>query len=217
MKPRRLRVDLSGQTFGRLTAVARDSDYGHGKKPVVKWRCICDCGNEVSVKSYSLTSGHTVSCGCRKIKHMESYKHKTRLYNIWKCMKQRCDNPNNPSYGNYGAKGVSICPEWYDYSVFRDWAWDNGYSDELSIDRIDVTGNYEPANCRWADNKTQANNTRRNRFLNFRGEKRTMSQVADILGVSYSTIQHRVERGQPLEGTDAAKRLSAKRHQVDFA
>lgn len=130
---------------------------------------------------------------------MESYKHYTRLYNIWTCMRQRCNNPNNPSYPHYGGKGVRICDEWSEYVGFRAWALANGYDETKSIDRIDVDGNYEPSNCRWADSKTQANNTTRNRRIPFRGKRMTMSEIADVLGVSYSTIQHRVERGQALE------------------
>lgn len=191
--------DMTGKQFGMLTVLYRDTDQGKGKKPVVKWICKCKCGAIISVKGDALRSGHTISCGCRKIKHMESYKHTTRLYNIWKCMRQRCNNPNNPSYINYGGKGVKICEEWKEYKNFRDWALSNGYQDHLSIDRINVDGNYEPNNCRWADKYTQMNNTTRNRFLDYHGKKRTMAQIARSLGVSYSTIQHRVERNQPLE------------------
>lgn len=196
----KLRNDLTGMKFGYLTALHRSNDKGNGKKPVVKWVCECKCGKIISVKSDALLSGHTVSCGCKKITHHESYgKRKTRLYNIWKCMRQRCMNPNNPNYLHYGGKGVMICDEWMDYAKFKRWAEENGYSEDLSIDRINVDGNYSPSNCRWADGKTQANNTTRNRFLLFHGEYLTMSEIADKLNVSYSTIQHRVDRQQPLE------------------
>ena len=191
--------DLTGQSFGSLTVLRRSPAHGNGKKPVTMWVCRCQCGREISVKADSLKSGHTVSCGCLKVKHMESYKHKTRLYNIWKCMRQRCNNPNNPNYPHYGGKGVTICEEWKEYVGFRAWAAANGYDDSKSIDRIDVNGNYEPSNCRWADDKTQANNTTRNRRIAFRGRNMTISEIADLLDVSYSTIQHRVERGQALE------------------
>ena len=191
--------DLTGQVFGNLTVIQRSSLHGNGVKPVTMWECLCSCGKVVTVKADALKSGHTVSCGCRKVKHMESYKHMTRLYNIWKCMRQRCNNPKNPSYQSYGGKGIQICAEWQEYAVFRAWAYAAGYDDTKSIDRIDVNGNYCPENCRWADAKIQANNTTRNRYIFFRGKRRTMSQIADMLGVSYSTVQHRVERGQPLE------------------
>lgn len=191
--------NMTGKTFGMLTVLYRDNDQGGGKKPVVKWICKCECGKMISVKGDNLRSGHTISCGCQKVKHGESYKHKTRLYNIWKCMRQRCNNPNNPSYPNYGGKGIRICLDWDDYTNFRDWAMNSGYADDLSIDRIDVNGNYEPANCRWADSYLQMNNTSRNKHVVYHGELMTMAEVARKKGVSYSTIQHRVERGQSLE------------------
>ena len=194
-------IDMTGKRYGMLTVLHRNAeDRGNGQKPVVKWVCRCDCGKIISVKSDALRCGHTISCGCRKVKHMESYNHRTRLYNIWKCMRQRCNNPNNPSYRNYGAKGVRICDEWKEFAGFRNWAMANGYKESLSIDRIDVNGNYEPDNCRWADDTTQANNTTRNRLIDFHGEMLTMAEIARKLGTTYSTIQHRVERGQPLEG-----------------
>lgn len=194
----RLRVDLTGQTFGQLTVIERDPWSGNGRKPVVHWRCRCGCGEIVSVSSYALKTGHTVSCGCRKVKHREAYKHKTRLYNIWKCMRQRCNNPNNPSYRNYGRRGIKVCKDWDEYITFRDWALASGYTSGLTIDRIDVNGDYCPANCRWATAKEQANNTNRNHFLLYKGERLTMAQVAERMGVSYSTVQHRVERGKPI-------------------
>lgn len=191
--------DITGQTFGRLTVLRRSPERGNGKKPVALWECRCECGNTVITSGWALRSGHTASCGCRKIKHLESYKHYTRLYNIWKAMRQRCNNPNNPRYSHYGGKGVRICDEWDKYVDFRAWALANGYDETKSIDRIDVDGNYEPSNCRWTDVKTQANNTTRNRRIPFRGKRMTMSEIADVLGVSYSTIQHRIERGQAIE------------------
>lgn len=212
----KIRNDLTGKQFSYLTVIERSSDRGNGKKPVVKWTCRCRCGKILDVKSDALLSGHTTSCGCKKIIHNESYGNKkTRLYNIWKCMRQRCLNPNNPNYRNYGRKGVGICKEWQDYATFKEWAFSSGYADHLSIDRIDVNGDYSPDNCRWADNKTQANNTTRNRFIEFHGEKLTMSQIADRLNTTYSTIQHRLERGQPLEGARyGAETLSERSYQV---
>ena len=133
-------------------------------------------------------------------KHFESGKGRTRLYNIWVGMRQRCRDPHIKDYAHYGARGIKVCSEWDDYLMFKEWAINNGYSDNLSIDRIDINGDYEPSNCRWATYKEQANNTTRSRYFEFRGEKRTMSEIADILGVSYQTIQHRVYRNRPLEG-----------------
>lgn len=205
----KIRNDLTNKTFGYLTVLQLSEDQGNGKKPIVKWSCLCKCGKVITVKSDSLISGHTVSCGCKKITH--GFANKERLYNTWKCMRQRCNNPNNKSYPNYGGKGVKICEEWNDYSIFRSWALNNGYTDELSIDRINSNGNYEPSNCRWANDKVQMNNQTRNRKILFEGKEYTMSQLAEKFGLSYSAMQHRIERGwsmkrianQKMRGSDA--------------
>lgn len=189
---RKLKHDLTGKLFSSLLVLNRSSDRGNGKKPVVKWDCKCVCGKRVVVKSDSLLTGHTKSCGCRKIKHGLS--NKERLYQTWKNMRQRCSNPNRHDYSRYGGRGISVCQEWDDYTVFRKWALENGYTDRLTIDRIDSNGNYESSNCRWVDYKVQANNVRTNRIIEYKGKEMTMSEFADYLDMSYSTIQHRLDR-----------------------
>jgi hypothetical protein len=193
----KLRNDLTGKTFGYLSVLERSIDSGNGKKPEVKWICRCICGKETVVKSYSLSSGHTKSCGCQKIKHDLS--NKERLYQTWKNMRQRCNNPNRPDYSRYGRRGIRVCEEWDDYVSFRKWALENGYNDNLTIDRIEVNGNYEPSNCRWVDNFVQANNVRTNHIIEYKGKKMTMADFAKFLGMSYSTIQHRIERNWSIE------------------
>ena len=159
----KIRNDLTGKKYGMITVIRRSEKTGNGKKPTVLWECVCDCGKEMLVSSSALLTGHTVSCGCKKIKH--GFSHKERLYNTWKCMRQRCNNPNNTSYEHYGGRGISICDEWNDYVNFRNWAYANGYDDTLSIDRINNDGNYEPSNCRWVNNEIQTNNQSRNRII----------------------------------------------------
>lgn len=193
----KLRNDLTGRIFGNLTVLYRSSDRGNGKKPVVKWECQCSCSSIVAVKSDSLLSGHTKSCGCQKIKH--GYSNKERLYQTWKNMRRRCHDPKNKRWEQYGGRGIAICHDWDDYNQFRKWAMANGYTDELTIDRINVDGNYCPENCRWADAKTQANNISRNRIIEYRNKEMTMSELADYLGLSYSALQHRIERGWDME------------------
>lgn len=113
----KLRNDLTGRKFGFITVIRRSSNKGNGKKSVVKWECKCKCGKEFSVKSDSLISGHTLSCGCKKRVHGKS--NKERLYQTWKNMRQRCNNPKRKDYPRYGGRGISICPEWNDYKSFR--------------------------------------------------------------------------------------------------
>lgn len=130
-----------------------------------------------------------------------NYKHGgkgTRLYGIWKKMRDRCYSPNNPKYYRYGGRGIVICDEWSDFAVFREWALSNGYSDELSIDRIDNDGNYEPTNCRWATAKEQANNRGQRvdaQIVTWNGETRSIKEWAAILGIKHKTLVERYRRG----------------------
>jgi len=194
----RLQNNLAGRRFGTLQVMGRADDVGKGKKPVVKWECLCDCGNHTVVKSDSLLSGHTSSCGCQKVKH--GYSHKERLYETWKNMRRRCNDPKNKRWANYGGKGIKVCPEGDDYKAFREWALSNGYNDSMTIDRIDNDVGYCPENCRWTDAKTQANNQTRNRILKYQGKDYTMAQLADELGITYPALHHRVERGRLPDG-----------------
>lgn len=114
-------------------------------------------------------------------------------------MRQRCNNPKRKDYPRYGGRGISICPEWNEYKTFRSWALSHGYADNLSIDRIDVNGNYEPSNCRWADAIIQANNVRRNRIIEFEGKRYTLAEFARVNKLSYSALQHRLDRGWSIE------------------
>ena len=109
------------------------------------------------------------------------------------------NNPNRSDYKRYGGRGITICDEWNDYNTFRDWALSNGYSDNLSIDRIDVNGNYEPSNCRWVDGIIQANNVRNNRIITFENSTYTMAEFARKIGISYSSLQHRLDRGWSID------------------
>lgn len=187
-------LDLVGEKYGRLMVL----EYAH-RNPRGKsmWKCRCDCGNTKVVLGTHLTSGHTTSCGCynediiksRVATHGMS---KTRLYNIWRVMRKRCGYENATNYENYGAKGIRVCDEWHDYSKFRDWAMSHGYSDNLTIDRVDNNKGYTPENCRWVDMKTQARNNSRNKLIMFRGETHCMMDWAEILGINYRTLQQRL-------------------------
>ena len=129
----------------------------------------------------------------------------SKLYGIWHGMKQRCSNPKHPLYRLYGAIGISVCDEWQDFQTFQSWALSNGYDEKAdhrrkcSIDRIDPHGNYEPNNCRWADSKTQLNNTKRNTKVTYKGETHTLAEWAEIKCINYSTFCNRWVRGWSIE------------------
>lgn len=187
--------DLTGQKFGRLTVVER---VENAKNRNARWKCVCDCGNEVIVTGSNLCRGNTKSCGCYQKEMTVKTKtthggHETRLYRIWADIKKRCYNENQAYYNDYGGRGISMCESWRgSFESFRDWSLENGYSDDLSIDRINFNGNYEPSNCRWATVKEQANNRRSNRFLTYNGKTQTMAQWADELGLEYKEIAARL-------------------------
>ena len=190
-------IDHTGQRFGKLFVVGK-SDKKKGKYTGAFWECKCDCGNVVIVPGSSLRSGETRSCGCLRKAMVGELKRthgmcRTRIYRIWQAMIKRCCSPGYERYSEYGGRGISVCDEWRnDFLSFYNWSMENGYSDELTIDRIEVNGNYEPENCRWATYKEQGNNTRRNHYITFDGETHTMCEWAKIKGMKYQTLAARI-------------------------
>lgn len=164
--------------------------------------CRCDCGNPNNkiVLGESLKSGKTKSCGCfatevkknsgkKTKKHGDTYK---RLWRIWSGMKSRCNYSKHIEYYNYGGRGITYCSEWNEYKVFKEWALNNGYQDNLTLERIDCNGNYSPENCKWITMKEQQNNRRNTVYLTIDGEKHSLSEWSDITGISPETLRWRL-------------------------
>lgn len=182
--------DLTGQRFGKYTVIALSEPY-KGRKDT--WLCKCDCGNERIVYGFGLKSGRSTNCGCAKTKHGMS---KSKLYRVYTLMCQRCHAPYNDNYFRYGGRGIKVCSEWRNnFSVFAEWAFQNGYKEGLSIDRKNNNGNYCPENCRWVDWKTQSNNRRSNHLIEYQGQTHTIAEWGDILNISPSLIFDRLYRG----------------------
>ena len=195
--------NLTGMNFGRLTAI-KISEKRSGRKTY--WECKCDCGNTKVIRTDSLKDGSVKSCGCLKkeqdklnlpkgqgiLVHGVS---KERIYHIWTSMISRCENIDNKSYEHYGGRGIKVCDKWHDVLKFSDWAMSNGYNTELTIDRIDVNGNYEPENCRWANWEEQANNKTTNVMIAFNGKTQTLMQWSKELEINYHTLQSRINYG----------------------
>lgn len=204
------RIDIKDRRFGRLVAIERAPDHiqASGYRETM-WKCKCDCGNIVIIRTKCLLQDVTKSCGClqRELLSQRAGSHHkctTRLYQVWDTMRQRCNNPNCNAYKNYGARGIKIVPEWDDYSVFYDWAMKNGYDEnapkfKYTLDRIDVDADYGPENCRWVSMKIQSNNKRNTIKLTYQGETHSLSEWADIIHVNYCTLWGRYKHGWSVE------------------
>lgn len=194
------RKDKVGQKFGKLTVLERIDKMGER----AKYKCKCDCGNIVIVEGCNLSTGMTKSCGCIRKENTKMLKLShgqcgTRLYKCWRNMINRCENPNNKGYKNYGNRGIKVCDEWHNFDEFYKWASSNGYKDTLTIERIDVNKGYYPNNCTWADNYTQARNRTDNVRLKFNGKEMILTDWAKEVGINYKTISDRLKRGWTVE------------------
>ena len=188
--------DILGERFGRLIVVEKAGPNTHRK---MRWLCRCDCGNQLIVLGDSLRNGRIQSCGCLQ-KELTSKRFSThnkseeRIYRIWKTMKNRCNNPNYKWYVNYGGRGIKVCDEWQKFESFYEWSMVSGYTETLTLDRINFNGNYEPSNCRWVDMVTQNNNKRTNHRITFNNETHTMKEWSRILGIKYSVLENRLNK-----------------------
>ena len=207
MNMRKLKNDLTGRTFNDLYVIGV-ADDGQRK---IHYICQCKCGNIKKVRADRLTSGTVKSCGCRKkrtdrenvqnVPAMRKQKERgfrcgnLRIYQTWQGMKRRCYNRQDPKYNIYGGRGIAMCDEWKkDFINFYNWAMENGYSDDLTIDRIDVNGDYEPSNCRWATAKEQANNRRTNINITIGNTTKNLKEWCEIFNVDYGKASARYHR-----------------------
>lgn len=185
------KIDLTGQTFGYLTVIREDKSPSNRR---IKWVCKCKCGDTCVVASHALRGGRTSSCGC-KVYESKNQTHgmsHTRLYEIWCGMKKRCYNSKERVYNTYGGRGITVCDEWRNnFLAFYNWSMLNGYSDDLSIDRIDNDGNYEPSNCRWATFTQQQRNTSKTKRITVDGVSKPITEWCDILGITRAQAESR--------------------------
>lgn len=192
--------NLIGQKFGKLTVIEKSTNTKQGKQ---MWVCKCDCGKTKAkpVNTSDLKAGRVKSCGCL---YFESNKGRnrvhglthSRIYNIRQSFLSRCYNEKNVAFKNYGGRGITVCEEWRNsFNAFYDWATANGYSENLTLDRIDSNGNYEPSNCRWVSMKEQENNRKNNRIIFYKNKRYTLSQLAEELKLSSATLRWRLDNG----------------------
>lgn len=197
--------DYIGMTFNALTVESVSADR-HGTNRYFL-RCKCECGNYIDVLPYQLKNNSVKSCGCwRKKNHHKTHGYYgTSIYNVYRGILQRCYNKNNKSYGRYGGRGITVCKEWRDSAdAFIQWAYDNGYEQGLSIDRIDVNGNYCPSNCRWTTMKAQSRNRRDTLIYTIDGVSRPLKEWCELYDVPYERTRKRVVNG----GWDLDKALT---------
>lgn len=188
--------DLSGMTFGKLTVIGHAPSTPAGR---AQWFCKCECGKYGVFMGKRLLSGMTKSCGCRRVEAIlttiakKSTRHgmsRTRTWRTWECMRARCSNPNARAYEQYGGRGITVCSRW---QIFENFYADMGERpDGMTLDRVDVNGNYEPGNCRWATSKEQARNRRNNRKFN----GKTAAEIAEKAGANYVTTRKRLIRAE---------------------
>lgn len=216
-------IDLTGNTYGRLTVLGLDHVEKVKNGSVVYWRCRCSCENQtiVTVRTGNLKSGHTQSCGCfQKERAVDAVteantKHGMTgkpIHKTWKHINQRCTNPNNPQYPSYGGRGIKVCERWLKFENFYEDVsklphfGEKGYT----LDRIDNNKGYEPSNVRFATPKEQARNRRSNAIVEYEGEQMTLAEAAELSGINYYTLCSRYKRGlrgdelfAPVKGSEA--------------
>lgn len=189
------KINIIGQKFGILTVLSEVVE--RNKNGHILYIVKCDCGKEKQVLGASLRSGMSRSCNKCPLLTGTHGMWKSREFSIWSSLKDRCYNPNNPNYKNYGGRGITVCEKWL--KSFENFYSDMGKSNDLSVDRIDVNGNYCPENCRWATPTEQARNRTNNVLFLYRGEEKCASEWCEIYNMATSTFHNRLKRGWNIE------------------
>lgn len=192
--------ELVGKHFGDWTILS----VFRGQRSRMFCVAKCKCGVNKTVRLDGVLSGQSANCGCKRLESFSKIRVKhgfanERIYRIWQDIKSRCYNKNNKSYYRYGKRGILMCEEWKDPKVFIKWAIANGYKDNLTIDRIDVNGNYEPTNCRWLTRQEQLKNTSRNIYITYNGETLCAQDWCNRFGLRNNVVIRRYRAGLPLE------------------
>ena len=174
--------------FDRLTVIEYAGKF--------KWLCVCDCGNKHICYGGDLRQGKVKSCGCLRNERVKEaigthHSSKEKLWYVWNDMRYRCEKRRHHAYKHYGERGISVCEEWHNYMKFKEWAITNGYTTGLTIDRINVNGNYEPSNCQWITRAEQVKNTRRNLDID-------LKKLSTETEIKYATLLYRYHHGLDL-------------------
>lgn len=192
--------DITGKTFGYWTVLHRDKP--HKGKQNSYWICQCACGAVRSVNRSTLVNGRSQSCGCKPSDNRKGINKthgmsKTRIYHEWLSMRRRCSSPNIKCASSYFEKGITVCDEWKDdFCAFHEWALENGYNDNLTIDRIDNSIGYSPSNCRWISFEAQQSNKTNNVYIDYNGEKWCLRTLCNHIGFPYKTAHRRYMRAK---------------------
>ena len=199
-------VDITGNKYNRLLVFER---IGTDKNGNATYLCLCDCGNWTEANANELKNNHKKSCGClhneinsefgKRKSHFIHGESKTNLHKIWQGMIQRCHNPKNPAYSYYGGRGIFVCPEWHDYTIFSKWAHDNCYVDGLSIERIDNDLEYSPDNCKWIPRSEQSKNRRSVLKYEYNGATKTLREWGEEVGIKPKILWSRIHSGWTIE------------------
>ena len=186
-------IDLTGRRFGRLVALERAANTASGNR---RWLCQCDCGQTVIIGAADLRSGHSKSCGC--LRRELSTRHglaRDRIHRIWRCMIRRCFDSKHGNFHNYGGRGITVCEEWrHSFEAFARWAFDTGYNESLTLERIDTNKPYSPKNCCWATMKEQQRNRRNNRLV----KGKPLAQWAEEARIPFNKLSRRLRSGKSL-------------------